>query len=65
MPTIKPLRIIKEIIMERDGHTSEEADELIRDATNDMYERLSEGEMPDDICEIWFGLEPDYIDQLI
>ena len=61
----KPLRTIKEIIMERDDLTSEEADELIQDAINDMHERLGNGrEMPDDICE-WFGLEPDYIDQLI
>lgn len=56
---------IKEILMERDGLTSDEADECIADATKDMNDRLAQGKMPHDICEEWFGLEPDYLDQLI
>lgn len=60
-----PSKSIKEIIMERDGLTEQEADELIEDAKNDMNERLSHGEMPFNICEEWFGLEPDYLDELI
>ena len=56
---------IKEVIMDRDGLTSDEADELIAEATKNMYNRLEQGEMPHDICEEWFGLEPDYLDQLI
>ena len=56
---------IKEVIMERDGLTSDEADKLIADATEDMYNRLANGEMPYNICEEWFGLEPDYLDELI
>ena len=56
---------IKEVLMERDGLTSDEADEFIAAATEDMYERLADGEMPFDLCEEWFGLEPDYLNQLM
>lgn len=55
---------IKEVLMRRDGMTAHEADELIRDAKADLRQRLEAGEMPDDICEEWFGLEPDYIMEL-
>lgn len=58
-------KTIKEILMERDGMSAEEADKQIKDCTNDLHERLAEGEMPDDICSEWFGLEPDYLDNLI
>ena len=56
---------IKQILMERDGMTADEADDLIMDAKADMNERLADGEMPEDICEEWFGLEPDYLFELI
>ena len=36
-----------------------------KDARADMNDRLANGEMPEDICEEWFGLEPDYIFELI
>ena len=56
---------IKKILMDRDGLTEAEAEDLITQAREDMMERLGEGEMPDDICEEWFGLEPDYIMELM
>ena len=56
---------IKAVLMRRDGMNEEEADELIKQAEDDLYERLSKGEMPEDICEEWFGLEPDYLDELL
>lgn len=56
---------IKKVLMERDGMSESEADELIKDAKADMFDRLADGEMPDDICEEWFGLEPDYIMDLM
>jgi len=59
------METIKEILMKRDNLSPQEADELIEQATDDMYERLSTGEMPHDICMEWFGLEPDYIEELI
>jgi hypothetical protein len=56
---------IKQVLIRRDGMTADEADELIAQARADLNERLAQGEMPDDICEEWFGLEPDYIIELI
>lgn len=56
---------IKEILMRRDEMTEEEADAEIESARDDLHERLAEGEMPYDICSEWFGLEPDYIAELI
>jgi len=51
--------------MRRDGMSAQEADELIADCKADLNERLAQGEIPDDICEEWFGLEPDYVFDLI
>jgi len=56
---------IKEILIRRDGMTGKEADKLIQSARDDMNSRLEDGEMPDDICADYFGLEPDYIFELI
>jgi len=56
--------MIKEVLMTRDGMSAEEADDLINQAKEDMLDRLDAGEMPLDICEEWFGLEPDYLDEL-
>lgn len=52
---------IKEILMRRDGMTSDEADDMIADAQEDFDERINDGELPYDFCEEWFGLEPDYL----
>ena len=56
---------LKKVLMERDELTEQEALEQIEDAKNEMMERLDEGEMPFDICEELFGLEPDYLEDLI
>jgi len=56
---------IKSALMERDGMTAEEADKLIAECKEDMNQRLADGEMPMDICEEYFGLEPDYLEELI
>jgi len=56
---------IKDILMERDGMTAADADNLIDDARADLAKRLDAGEMPHDICEEWFGLEPDYFFELL
>ena len=45
--------------------SEEEAEDLITQAREDFYQRLGDGEAPFDICAEWFGLEPDYIDELI
>lgn len=56
---------IKKILMERDGMSAEDADDLIMQAFQDLHDRLAEGEQPHDICQEWFGLEPDYIFDLM
>ena len=59
------MQTIKEILMNRDNMSSEEAENLIDIARTDLEDRLAEGEMPYNICEEWFGLEPDYIVELL
>ena len=59
------METIKEVLMRRDGVEDYEADNLIEDAKEDLAERLAAGEMPLEICAEWFGLEPDYIDELL
>ena len=56
---------IKEVLMERDGLTYLEADELIQDCREDLEERLALGELPEDIMSEWFNLEPDFIFDLL
>ena len=52
---------IKEVLMSRDGMSSEEADDIIAEAREDFETRLADGEDVYDICNEWFNLEPDYI----
>jgi hypothetical protein len=59
------MKTIKEILIRRDHMTEEEAEDLIAQAREDLYERLKEGEMPYNICGEYFGLEPDYIEELL
>ena len=59
------MKTIKEVLMTRDDMTAEDAEDLINDAKLDLHERLETGELPFDICEEWFGLEPDYIMELM
>lgn len=54
-----------DVLMRRDGISKEEAQSLIDEASEEMYRRLGEGEIPVDICEEWFGLEQDYIEDLL
>ena len=59
---MKPL---KKVLMERDGLTEEEAQEQIDNAHEELMERLEDGEMPFDFMMDEFGLEPDYLEDLI
>jgi len=56
---------IKTVLMERDNLTEEEADKQISEIKKDLRKRLEDGEMPFDICEEYFGLEPDYLMELL
>ena len=55
---------LKSVLMARDGVSESEAQNLINEAREDLMARLAEGEMPDDICSEYFGLEPDYLEEL-
>lgn len=58
---------IKEIIMRRDSLSSREADNLISEAKEQLREYLDNGDLEEaeNICEEYFGLEPDYIVDLL
>lgn len=47
------------------GHSEQEAENLIDNARTDLMNRLDRGEMPQDICMEHFGLEPDYMFDLM
>ena len=49
------------VLMKRDGMTRSEAQELIDEAR----ELVAEGESPERILRVEFGLEPDYIFDLL
>jgi len=52
---------LKEVIMQRDGCSSAEADDLIEEA----LDAVAAGADPEEVLEEMFGLEPDYIFDLI
>ena len=56
---------IREVLIWRDEMSPDEADELIEEARADLRQRLEVGEMPFDICAEWFGLEEDYLMELL
>lgn len=53
---------LKQVLMERDELTSKEADELIAEARRMI---LEDGEDPGEVLYEEFGLEPDYIFDLL
>ena len=58
---------IKAVIMRRDGLSESEADRQIAEAREVFDQYLHDGDIEEamNICETIFGLEPDYVDQLI
>lgn len=58
---------IKRVLMKRDGMSSEEADNLIDEAKEALQYYLDEGDSfgAENVCEEFFGLEPDYLFELI
>ena len=59
------MKKIEQVLMERDGLTEEEAEKQVSEAREHFMERLADGDMPFDFCEEEFGLEPDYLEELI
>lgn len=54
-----------EILIRRDGLSFSEASELISQASEDLEQRLSSSLPIDDFCLDWFGLEDNYLMELI
>ena len=54
---------LKRVLMERDGISESEADSLIQEASSAFYEYLDNGDLmeAEDVLSDFFGLEPDYI----
>lgn len=52
---------IKQILMRRYPMDAESVDELIAEAR----EAVAEGQDPEEVCQEFFGLEPDYIWELL
>ena len=54
---------IKEILITRDGMDPTEADDLIAQAQAEFDEHINNNELDlaENICQEWFGLEPDYV----
>ena len=58
---MKATNEIVRILMKRDGMERDDAEDLLRDAR----EAVEEGEDPEEILADFFGLEPDYLEDLI
>ncbi len=52
---------LKQVLMRRDEISAEEADEQIREA----YDAVLSGEDPEEVLADFFGLEPDYVFDLL
>ena len=61
------MKTIKQVLIERDGITSAEADELIEEAREQLMKYVEDGDVcgAEDVCQEYFGLEPDYLDELL
>lgn len=61
------METIKSILIRRDGMSDAEADRLIFACKEDFYQRMEAGDIwgADDICGEYFGLEPDYLEELV
>ena len=58
---------IKQILIRRDNLTSTEANEVINEAREAFLNYLADNDqyLAENICEEYFGLEPDYLDELL
>jgi len=58
---------IKKVLMQRDGMSEGEAEDLINEAREALREYLEDGDMfaAEDICDEYFGLEPDYLAEIM
>ena len=56
---------LKRVLMDRDGMTSDQADRKIARAKKAIWSRLNAGKDCEDFMGDYFGLEPDYLDDIL
>ena len=57
---------IKEVLMRRDGISALEAQDIINQAREALQEYIaSDFEAAENVCEEYFGLEPDFLTDLM
>ena len=58
---------IKEVLMRRDGISALEAQDIINQAREALQEYIASNafESAENVCEEYFGLEPDYLTELM
>ena len=58
---------IKEVLMRRDGISALEAQDIINQAREALQEYIASGdfEAAENVCEEYFGLEPDFLIELM
>ena len=61
------METIKQVLIRRDNMTSDEANDLIAEAIEAINDYLDDNDLDSahNICSEYFGLEPDYLDELI
>ena len=61
------MKSIVDVLMRRDGMTREDAEQLVADCKVDLYDAIENGDFmyADDICQSWFGLDSDYMMELL
>ena len=59
--------LIKQILTQQGNLTPTEIDELIEEAREALFNYLDEGDQDsaEYVCQEYFGLEPDYLDELL
>jgi len=56
---------LKEVLKRKYNYNDQEAEEQIKFAENELLERLENNESPFNLMEELFGLEPDYLDEIM
>lgn len=58
---------LRKILMRKEGISEEDAESLIEEAREDLNNLLMENNFSEawNVCETHFGLEPDYLEDLI
>ena len=57
---------IKQILIRRDEMSPEDAEDLIQEARDELAFYIESGDLDsaENICQEYFGLEPDFLDEL-